>query len=517
MLIGALQRPSCYEHPVDHFELLETHISWVILTGSYAYKIKKPVDFGFVDFTSLAKRRHYCYEELRLNKRLAADLYCDVVTINGPNKNPKINGAGEVLDYAVRMRQFDQQDLLINVASRNQLSSQHCDTLADIIAEFHQGAMVADKDSPFGTSDQISHWAQQNFQQIAPLLQNDQQQQQLQRLQDWTAQSQQRLSKHFQQRKEQGYIRECHGDLHLGNIALINDQVTVFDCIEFNDELRWIDVMSEIAFLVMDLYDHGYPYLARRFLDHYLMRTGHYQGLAVLTFYLIYRALVRAKIDRLRLGQSTLAAAQVQHMLREYQHYIDLALQFSQPAEPTLFITHGLAGSGKSTLAAKLVEELGAIRIRSDVERKRLVGLQASARSHSELSAGIYTQEMTEQTYQRLADCTKQILNAGYSVIADAAFLQYWQRDQFRVLAQRLEVKFTILSIQTPLAVLQERIKTRGQNGQDASEADLNVLNAQLKQQQALTVEEQAMTLVINGVDKEKSDQALRSLLHYVT
>jgi aminoglycoside phosphotransferase family enzyme/predicted kinase len=499
MLLKALRQPDCYDHPVSTIELLETHISWILLTGDYAYKIKKPVDLGFVDFTTLARRRHYCYEELRLNRRLAADLYCDVVTINGNVEQPVINGSGEVLEYAVRMRQFDQQNLLVQLASRGQLHAQHCDALADIVADFHHNIEIADADSAWGSPDRVARWAQQNFEQIEPLLQNDAQRRQIRVLKDWTGRARQRLCESFAQRKQQGFIRECHGDLHLGNIALIDGHVTVFDCIEFNEELRWIDVMSEVAFLVMDLCDHRYTHLANRFLDRYLMHTGDYQGLAVLPFYLIYRALVRAKIDLLRLDQSSLEWQQVQNVLREYQSYIDLALDFAQPTRPTLFITHGLAGSGKSTLAAQLVEALGVIRIRSDVERKRLAGLRAQEHSGSELMQGIYTQESTQQTYRRVAECAGQALAAGYPVIADATFLQRWQRELFEQLAQRLGVKWRILAVQAPVAVLRERIEQRQRAHRDPSEADVAVLEAQLETLQPLSEEEIAQTVIIDS------------------
>ena len=511
MLLEALQQPACYDHPINDFQLLETHISWVILTGDYAYKIKKPVDFGFVDFTTLAKRRHYCYEELRLNRRLADDLYIDVVTINGSVEQPIINGTGDILEYAVKMRQFDQEHLLIHLAAHDQLNSHHCDALADIVADFHQSVGSADVTSAIGKPEQVAAWAEQNFQQIEPLLQDNEQRQQLNTLHDWTMHAQQQLYDSFVSRKKQGYIRECHGDLHLGNITLINDQVTVFDCIEFNDELRWIDVMSEIAFLVMDLHDHQYPAFAHRFLDRYLMHTGDYNGLAVLPFYLVYRALVRAKIDLLRLEQGELKPPQTQSLLREYQSYIDLALRFSQPAEPILFITHGLAGSGKSTIAAQLVEASGVIRIRSDIERKRLSGLSATADSGSGLLGGIYTPELTEKTYQHVASCAEQSIKAGYSAIADATFLQQWQREIFQKLAQRLSVKLIILSVQAPVPVLQDRIEKRQQIRQDPSEADLSVLESQLKNQQPLSDDENLQTVIIDTT-KNQLDELLNNI-----
>ncbi len=321
----------------------------------------------------------------------------------------------------------------------------------------------------------------------------------------WTEATYQALLDQFSLRKSQGYVRECHGDLHLGNMALVNGEETIFDCIEFNEELRWIDLMNEAAFLFMDLCDREYPRFAYRFLDRYLMHTGDYGGLRVLPYYLVYRALVRAKIDLLRLDQDTLKAQQIQAVLSEYQTYIDLALQFSRPSKPTLYISHGLAGSGKSTLAGQLVEALGAIRIRSDVERKRLFGLSAHAESQSDVLAGIYTPEATRRTYQKMSELAEQTIRAGYSAIADATFLQSRQRKLFQELAEKLRINYVILSTRAPVAILRNRIERRRQTQKDPSEADLSVLESQLQNQQPLTPGENLHAVIIdteqNGFD----------------
>ena len=511
-LIEALQNPQLYEHPVAGFEILETHISWVLLTGSYAYKIKKPVDLGFADFTTLDKRRRYCHEELRLNRRLAPDLYLEVVTITGSIEQPALDGDGEIIDYAVKMHQFPQENLLDRLTKRGELNKRQIDAMADTIAAFHHEIDTAAASSELGSPQQVGAWAEQNFTQMRPLLSEQQDIEQLDQLHAWTQRTEQDLHNALTARKTQGFIRECHGDMHLGNMVLIDDQVVIFDCIDFNEELRWIDVMSEIAFIFMDLYDHNQAALAHRLLDRYLTQTGDYAGLAVLFYYLVYRALVRAKIDLLRLDQHSLSTQQTATVLRDYQKYVALAQLFAEPKKPLLLITHGLSASGKSTLAARLVERLGAVRIRSDVERKRLFDLPADAATGSDLAQGIYTTDATRRTYERLVMLAECLIKAGFSAIIDATCLKHWQRNVFQECAQGLGVAFVILDLEAPIETLRARIQQRQSLHNDPSEADINVLEAQQQSQEPFTESEthyvvkagleHSTDAVISGIEK---------------
>ena len=514
-MIERLQDHSLYDHKVTGFEVLETHISWVLLTGLYAYKIKKPVSLGFADLSTLAKRRHACFEELRLNRRLAPTLYLDVVAIDGSIEQPVLNGLGSdpgaaseatvassvTIEYAVKMRQFDQAALLDRLAADGELIAEHIDSLAAQVAAFHQQLAPAPPDSEYGNADQVNAWVEQNFDQIRPLLREAAQLKQLDNLQKWTEAARQRYDKTFRIRKTRGFIRECHGDMHLGNIALIEGQVTIFDGIDFNAELRWIDVMSEVAFVVMDLHDRAYSRFACRFLDRYLQQTGDYTGLTILPYYLVYRALVRAKVDLLRLQQGSLSNRQATAKLDQYQGYMDLALAFSRQQKPALFITHGLSASGKSMLADELVEAQGLIRIRTDVERKRLFSMEAEDRSGSALDAGIYSSAATLQTYQRVSELAEQLLYGGYSVLVDATFLKEWQRDTLQVISKRLQVRFLIIDCQAPEDVLRERLRRRQAQAKDPSEADLEVLQSQLQTREPLTENEQKYTIAIDTAE----------------
>ena len=480
--------------------IVETHISWVLLTGQYAYKIKKPVNFGFLDFSTLEKRRFCCNEELRLNRRLAAELYLGVVPITGTPDHPQLGGTGNAIEYAVKMLQFPSGQLLSECARRGQLSADEIDQLADTIGDFHETIEPAGKITPYGESTNIKHWFVENFDSIRPLLIDNVQKQQLQNIQQWGDSEWQKQAELMQQRKRQGYVREAHGDLHLGNMTLINGKATLFDCIEFNPLLRWIDVISEVAFLFIDLLHFGYDHYAYRFLNRYLHDTGDYQGLALLRYYLVYRALVRAKVSLLRMAQQPDDDASQARC--EYAVFADLAERFTQPRSTVLIITHGYSGSGKSTLASQLAEKIGAVQIRSDIERKRLFGYRASAQTGSRL----YTSQASLKTYQHLKKLAKAVLEAGFPVIIDAAFLNSGQRELFRQLAAECDIPFHIIAFQASDDELCRRIKQR-QN--DASEATITVLHQQQQSAQPLSEQEQSRVITINT----ESDNALETLL----
>ena len=500
-LIQALFEARAYPHEIAAFSVDETHISWLLLTGRYAYKIKNPFNFGFLDFSTLERRRFFCNEELRLNRRLAPDLYLAVVPITGTPGRPSVGGAGEAIEYAVKMLQFPAGYTLSERAECGLLGADDIDQITAIIADFHESVAQADAASPYGTGDCIKRWFVENFDHIRPLLADDRHKQQLQAIQDWGEHEWHNKTDLMELRKEQGYVRECHGDLHLSNMTLIDGKVTLFDCIEFNPMLRWIDVVSEIAFLVIDLLHYGYEPLAFRLLNHYLQHTGDYRGLALLRYYLVYRALVCAKVTLLRSMQQSHNQACL-----KYSEFADLAEHYTRAGRTALIITHGYSGSGKSTLSGQLAEKTGALQIRSDIERKRLFGYRAQESTDSGLDSGLYTQEAGRKTYRHLADCAKAAIAAGFSAIIDAAFLKSEQRELFRRLAADCGVQFLIVDFQASDAALSARI---GQRQQDASEATLDVLRHQQQSAQALSAEEQRYMITVNT----ERDDALASLL----
>ena len=516
-LIKALCEPAVYPHPVQAVELIETHISYLLLAGDYAYKIKKPVNLGFLDFSSLEARHFYCNEELRLNRRTAPALYLGVIPITGSEAAPALEGGGVALEYAVKMRRFPQEALLDRLARRNLLQREHIDALAATLARFHAAIDRAAGDNQAGSAQAVLAPALQNFDQIRELLDHGPVLTALDALREWTESEHARLTDSFEARWREGFVRECHGDLHLGNVALIDGVPTPFDGIEFNATFRWIDVMNEIAFMVMDLLDHGLSRFAFHFLNGYLELTGDYGGLRVLRFYLVYRAMVRAKVALIRAQQSAVgdgdAAEKRRRTEQDFVHHIALAGALSATAKPALILMHGVSGSGKSTVAGTLLERLGAVRLRSDVERKRLHGLPPAARTGAGLEGAIYTADDTERTYRRLADLAQVGMEAGFPIIVDATCLKRWQRDQFRRLAANDGVPFAIVSCIAPDAVLRERVTRRIQENADASEAGLAVLDHQAKIHDVLGEDEIAQTITVDTRhDGDNIDQATGQL-----
>jgi uncharacterized protein len=500
--LQALREAGAYPHPVRHIEHLETHISDVFLTGEYAYKLKKPLNLGFLDFSTLERRKHCCEEELRLNRRLAPELYLAVAPITGSAPSPHIWGDGPIFDYAVQMRQFDQSGMLERLAAQGGLTPAVIDEIADQVAAFHASLPAAPPESGYGTAPEIIGPALQNFEQLQPLVDGEAEGAALEQLRQWTEVQRDELTDLFHARKQGGFIRECHGDLHLGNIVLIDGHVRIFDCIEFNPQLRWIDVISEVAFLAMDLIQRGHAGLAFRFVNRYLEHTGDYAGLRLLRYYMVYRALVRAKVAAMRAAQNGVEAGAHARLQEKCDAHIQLAQQLSHGARRMLIIMHGLSGSGKTILSQVALEALGAIRVRSDIERKRLHGLSASARTSSGVGEGIYAASAGQATYDRLAALAEEILAAGLPALVDATFLKRDQRAQFRALAAKHDVPFAVFDIQASETTLRRRIAQRAAAGADASEANEAVLEMQLASREPPTNEEQAWS---HSFDSERA------------
>lgn len=485
-LIQALLSPSRYPAGVAQLELVQTHISWVLLAGDVAYKIKKPVKLPFLDFSTLAQRQRYCADELRLNRRFAPDLYLDVVGIFNTPENPQWAGTGTPIEYAVKMRRFDEASRLDRVCARGELRPEHLSDLAETLVTFHNSADVAPMASRFGSASSILTPARDNFSDLLRLLPGKDVHKRLAVLSAWTEAQFVQLAPRMAARKQQGRVRECHGDLHLANLVLIRQHVQMFDCLEFNEELRWIDVASELAFTYVDLLAHQQPGLANWLVNEVLSRSGDYDAAHVLRFYAVYRALVRAKVAALRAEQTGVDA-------QEALDYIALAERLLQKQPLRLMITHGLSGCGKTVASNALLQSdanPATLRLRSDVERKRLFGLTSTARSGSALDAGIYTPDAHARTYAHLYEMAADLLQAGWSVIVDAAFLGHAERQSFRVLAHASGAAFSILAPQATPEQLRERIQARHALGQDASEATLDVLAQQMNTLEPLAADE---------------------------
>jgi uncharacterized protein len=449
--------------------LIETHISWVILAGDHAYKLKKPLDLGFLDFSTLDKRRACCDAEIRLNRRLAPDIYLGVVPVTGSPQNPRFGGDGPVLEWAVKMRAFPADATL---DKEPEVTAEQIDAIADRVAAFHGEIEQAPADSGFGMPDRVMAPITANFAHLRSLSPPEDVLPLLDRLEGWSRAEGERLRAHFAARKAGGFVRECHGDLHLGNIAWVDHRPLIFDAIEFNQDLRFIDVANEVAFLTMDLRHRGRDDLAWRCLNRYLEHTGDYPGLAALPYYQVYRAMVRAKV-------AAILASQANGDFAECRRYLELAECLARAGRPALVLMHGVSGSGKTWHSQRLLERLGAVRLRSDVERKRLFGLAALDASGG-IPGGIYGQQAGDRTLARLLELARNLLRAGFGVIVDATFIRRDWRAPFADLAGELGLPWFIAAAEAPPEVLRERVSRRQATGRDASEAGLEVLEAQL-------------------------------------
>jgi len=511
-IIDSLKHYLCSLHDAN-VEVIETHISWVLLTGKIVYKIKKPVDLGFVDFTTLEKRKFYCFEELRLNKRLAPELYIDVAAITQNTPGLTINGNGPTIDYAVRLHQFDHEKQLDVLLDQQKLTLEQISELAEIVANFHRTAKRATMDSAYGQPAVVLHTSHDNFHHCRELVNSGRELQVINELDAWNNAEFSRVEPQLLERKRQGFIRECHGDLHLGNIAIYKNKITPFDCIEFNPDFRWIDVISEVAFLVMDLFARGRPDLAARFLNDYLTYNGDYESLGLLRFYLVYRAMVRAKVEIIRSGQSGEDKSEKLDSLAHYSHYVKLANQFSQVKKPVLLITHGLSGSGKTTIVKQLSQHWFAIHLRSDVERKRLFNLQATDKSESSVDQGIYSKDASEKTYTKLYTLADDLLRNHWNVIVDATFIKQEYRKKFQQLANEHQAGFVILDCRADKQTLQQRITSRASEASAISEANLQVLERQIESGQSFSNDELPYVITVD------TEQALdmESLVSQIT
>lgn len=482
-------------------QLIETHASYVVLAGAEAYKLKKAVDLGFLDFRTLAQRRFYCDEELRLNRRTAPELYLDVRPLAGTAAAPALDGAGPPLDWVLHMRAFDQEGLWDRLAARGALGAASIDALVEALVALHAGAQVAAPDDPRGHATMVRAPLVDNLDVLDRLVGDDAERADLRTLRQWETRAFGALRDTFDARVRDGHVRECHGDLHLGNIAEVDGRPRMFDCLEFSADLRFTDVMSDVAFLAMDLRSHGLPRLAARFVNAYAEQAADEAGLTVLRWYRVHRALVRAKVAALRAEQLRGAgdAAARAEAGRGHRHYLGIALEAIAPPPPVLLLTHGCSGSGKTLLTQSLLEALGAIRLRADVQRKRLFGLGPLERSDAELKGRMYAPAAHEATYARLYAMAATLLRDGFDVILDATFLDPASRRAALAVADAAGVQALVVDFRARPETLRQRVAARWRAGNDPSEAGLEVLQAQLAAAQPLRPDESERVFVFDA------------------
>ncbi|TLU84262.1 MAG: hypothetical protein FDX30_05960 [Chlorobium sp.] len=493
----ALSRTEAYTHPVKKVEVVETHISWIFLTEKWAYKVKKAVNLGFLDFTTLEKRHHFCQEELRLNRRLCPDIYHSVVPVVKSGNGYFMEREGEIVDYAVKMVRFDRSMELDRMLSKKLLSKEHILALSRTVADFHLSLPPAQAKSEFGHPDLLIRPVLANFTHTEAITSDKEEIELLESLKTWTLKEHKRLYSGFLQRKKAGFIRQCHGDMHTGNMVLWKKKIYIFDCIEFNNNLSMIDVISDLAFLFMDLIHGDKPELAWLLLNSYLSVTGDYNALPFLRFYTVYRAMVRAKVTAIRYAQIS-GESPHREILEEHRSYLRLARKTTGRKNPMILLTHGVSGSGKTAISQELAPEMGYLHIRSDIERKRIAGLKSLERSSKTAKMILYSEAAGTATYQRLLDITRLSISEGIGIIVDATFLQAEKRALFLELAEKMKCHCRILHFHAPEDVLMERVGKRYKDRKDASEADKAVLKSQLDHLEPLIEAELAVTIAID-------------------
>ncbi len=489
VLIQQMCQPGFYPHPVtEPIQLLQTHVSYVLLTGDYAYKLKKPVNFGFLDYSTLERRHHFCQEELRLNQRGAGPLYLEVVGIGQTGDSYCLTDANPV-EYAVKMVQFPQDTLLSALHDRGELSETLVRDLAIAVAAFHLEAETSDEICTYGTVDQIRQAFDENYDQTQGYIGGPQTQAQFDETKAYSDRIFATQGDLFQRRIDQGWIRACHGDLHLNNICYWQDQLYLFDCIEFNKPFRFVDVMYDVGFVVMDLLSKDCSDLANVFLNTYVERTGDWEGLQLLSLYISRQAYVRAKVTSFLLGDSSVDDAAKTKASETAAGYYRLAWSVCQPQSGRVYLMAGLSGSGKSTTARQLAGHISAIHLRSDAVRKHLAGVPLDERGEGSL----YTPEMTEKTYDRLLTLGLTLAKAGYAVILDAKYDRQSLRQAAIDRVHQAHLPLTILHCTAPPEVLEQRVRDRSG---DIADATVAVLQNQVME--PFTEEEQGLVRAID-------------------
>ncbi|HZG37049.1 MAG TPA: AAA family ATPase [Nodosilinea sp.] len=488
-LIQQMCQPGFYPHPVaEPIRLLQTHVSYVLLTGDYAYKVKKPVNFGFLDYSTLEQRHHFCQEELRLNQRGAGALYLEVVTLGQAGETYQL-GSGTPVEYAVKMVQFPQDTLLSALYDRGELTEALMADLAAAVADFHLGAETSDHIRSFGAVAQIRQAFDENYAQTEGYIGGPQTQTQFDETKAYTDKFFAAHGDLFERRVAQNWIRACHGDLHLNNLCRWQNQLYLFDCIEFNEPFRYVDVMYDVGFVVMDLLSKDCAALATVFLNHYIERTGDWEGVQLLPLYISRQAYVRAKVTSFLLDDPSVDEETKRQAAETAAGYYRLAWSVCQPRHGRVYLMAGLSGSGKSTTARLLASQINAIHLRSDAVRKHLAGVPLDQRGDDSL----YTPAMTEKTYDRLLTLGIALAQAGYPVILDAKYDRQSLRQTALETIQATGLPAAILHCTAPPAVLEQRVRDRAGDIADATVAVL-----QRQQMEPFTEAEQPLVEAID-------------------
>ena len=502
-LIEQMKQPEFYPHPVtEPIELIQTHISYVLLTGDYAYKIKKAINFGFLDFSSLDKRQHFCQEEIRMNQAIAPEIYLEVLPLTQTGDKFILDGKGEPVEYTIKMRQFPQEKLFSQMFAAGEITEKHLEELGKLVADFHAKTVTNNYIRSFGEIPKVKEAFDENYQQTEKYIGGPQTQQQFDETQEFTDNFFAQRQELFKRRRERDKIRECHGDLHLRNICLWQDKIQLFDRIEFNEPFRFVDVMYDVAFAMMDLDARGRSDFGNIFLNTYVEQTGDWEGLQILPLYLSRQAYVRAKVTSFLLDDPAIDDRSKQEATKTAANYYRLAWEYAQSKQGRLILMSGLSGSGKTTVARELAKRIGAIHIRSDAVRKHLAGISLNQRGTDDL----YTPQMSEKTYARLLELGIMLAKEGFPVILDAKYDRLSLRSQAIAQAQSHQLPLKILHCTAPIEVLSDRL---GGRSQDISDATPDLLKQQQASAEDFTNSEQSYLINIDTAGTDWREQLI--------
>ena len=480
-ILECLQDPSAYPFKTHTAELVQTHVSWLFLTDTHVFKLKKPVNFGFLDFSTLDLRRFYCLEELRLNRRLCPDMYEQVIALRETDAGAAFAGDGKVIEYAVMMKRLPADRMLDVLVDSGRISAEEIRAVALAISRFHAEAPTSPHIAEFGSLEQIqSNW-QENFEQTAQFRSSTLPPAVSTAIRSYVETFAGSHRSLFTERVGNGYVRECDGDIHLGNICLLNGTAYIFDCIEFNERFRCSDTAADIAFLLMDLDYHHRPDLADAALTAYISASGDTDCAKLITFYKVYRAFVRGKVESLTILDAGIDPEAKGAAEKRAIGYFRLAQGYCMRSRlpPTLFITCGTMGCGKSTLAGQLAFELGLATFNSDTERKLLAGLHPETAVQVSFGKGLYSNDMSQATYRQLERLAVGELASGRSVLIDAGFGTAAGRAAFARLAAYHGAEFVILYVQCDPGEQERRLNERSSRGDSVSDGRIQLLEQQ--------------------------------------
>jgi hypothetical protein len=516
----ALINKAAYPEPTEKVELVQTHISYVFLTDNYVYKIKKPVNFGFLDFSTLEKRKHYCEREVELNKRLSPDVYLEVLPITMHNGTVAISGKGRVIEYAVKMRRIPMETLMIRLLKDGRLSRETVENVARKIAQFHADAAVSKEIDRFGSIDVIKTNTNENFAQTDKYIGKSITKNQFDAIRRFTDDYLNNRPHLFNRRIAEGRIRDCHGDLHLEHIC-ITEPIRIFDCIEFNDRFRYSDTAADIAFLAMDLDFHGRRELSKVLMDAYVKFSGDKGASDMVNFYKVYRAYVRGKVISFRLDSDDPTIQQ--EALRTAQKYFNLAASYLQedpgtrplPANrPKLIITCGLMGTGKTTIAKELAETNGWELISSDTVRKELAGIPSTQHQYEKWGKGIYSSEFSRKTYERMNEIAENYLKNGSSVVMDACYGKKTERASVYAVAKATGADFTCIELVCSDGELKRRLTTRTSERGSISDGRWEIFSDQKANFEKIDDFRKEEQMVVDG--SKPKEELVKQIMHEV-